>query len=167
MWWSLTGSIPKGYGPLKTPGSAGSSWSKWLDFRISSLQRNSKQKEYKLCMNESCNQTLASPFTRTLCIRKRISLFLKNPFCFSWRYVLNLHGQPETTRIFPVILGKSRSTNLRPVCFREHGPNTPAWAEHVERFGEAVVVDEPRVNGEGPHQEDHVAAAEHRVEHLH
>ncbi len=38
--------------------------------------------------------------------------------------------------------------------------------EDVHRFGENVVVDQPRVDGEDGHHQDHVAAAEEDVPHL-
>lgn len=54
----------------------------------------------------------------------------------------------------------------RPVGFIEHWPDTPGGTEHVEGLGEAVVVDEARVRGEQPHQQDDVSTTEHHVEHL-
>lgn len=54
----------------------------------------------------------------------------------------------------------------RPVAFVEHWPDAPGGTEHVEGLGEAVVVDEPRVRGEQPHQQDDVPTTEHHVEHL-
>lgn len=59
--------------------------------------------------------------------------------------------------------------NLRPVGSfgAEHGPNAPSRAEHVEGFGEAVVVNDASVDGKQAHQQDDVAAGKDHVEHLH
>lgn len=58
--------------------------------------------------------------------------------------------------------------DLRPVGSfgAKHGPNTPSRTEHVERFGEAVVVNDAGVDGKNPHQQDDVATSKHHVEHL-
>jgi len=58
--------------------------------------------------------------------------------------------------------------NSRPVGSLgvEHGSDTPPGAEHVERLGEAVVVDEAGVHGEQPHQQNDVAAGKHHCENL-
>lgn len=42
----------------------------------------------------------------------------------------------------------------RPVAFSllEHGPHTPAGTEDIERLGKAVVIDDPGVDREKPHQ---------------
>lgn len=34
----------------------------------------------------------------------------------------------------------------------EHGPHTPARAKDIDRLGKAVVIDDPGVDGEKPHQ---------------
>lgn len=46
---------------------------------------------------------------------------------------------------------------------REHGFHAPSRAENVEGLGETVVVYEPSVDGEQPHQQDDVSALEERV----
>ena len=59
--------------------------------------------------------------------------------------------------------------HVRPVAAYsgvEHGPDAPARAEDVEGLGEAVVVDDARIDGEQAHQEDDVAARKHHAEHL-
>ena len=63
---------------------------------------------------------------------------------------------------------RRRESNSRPVASlgAEHGPHAPPGAEHVQGLGEAVVVDDARVDGEQPHQQDDVAAGEHHVEYL-
>lgn len=76
-----------------------------------------------------------------------------------------------TTRFtVPKINPGNRSwRHVRPVASHprvEHGPDAPAGAEDVERLGEAVVVDDPRVHGEEAHEQDDVAAAKQHVEHL-
>lgn len=50
--------------------------------------------------------------------------------------------------------------NIRPLLTGEHGLDAPARAEDVERFGEAIVVNEARVDGEEPHHENNVAPVE-------
>lgn len=58
--------------------------------------------------------------------------------------------------------------DLRPVgAFgTKHGPDAPSRAEHIERFREAVVVNDSSVDGKDPHQEYDVATGKHHVEHL-
>lgn len=80
-------------------------------------------------------------------------------FCFP-----QLEGQQGRTSL--TVSTKSPRVYSRPVGFIEHGPDAPGGAEHVEGFGEAVVVDEASVGGEQPHQQDDVATTEHHVEHL-
>lgn len=53
--------------------------------------------------------------------------------------------------------------NLPPCAISEHGSDTPRRAEDVESLGEAVVVNEARVNGEDAHEEDEVAPLEEGV----
>lgn len=50
-----------------------------------------------------------------------------------------------------------------PRAIPEHGLDTPRRAEDVERLGEAVVVNQARVDGEGAHKEDQVATMEEGV----
>lgn len=45
-----------------------------------------------------------------------------------------------------------RRPYLLPRAISEHGPNAPGRAEDVERLGEAVVVDQARVDGEDAHE---------------
>lgn len=58
--------------------------------------------------------------------------------------------------------------DLRPVGSfgTKHGPDTPSRAEHIERFREAVVVNDSSVDGEDPHQKYDVATGKYHVEHL-
>lgn len=58
--------------------------------------------------------------------------------------------------------------DLRPVGSfgTKHGPDTPSRAKHIERFREAVVVNDSSVDGEDPHQKYDVATGKHHVEHL-
>lgn len=53
--------------------------------------------------------------------------------------------------------------NLLPGAVPEHGLDAPGRAEDVERLGEAVIVDQARVDGEDAHKEDEVAAVEEGV----
>lgn len=46
----------------------------------------------------------------------------------------------------------------RPVTVTEHGFDAPARAEDIERLGEAVVINDPCVDGKDSHQQDDVAA---------
>lgn len=55
------------------------------------------------------------------------------------------------------------SVNLLPRAISEHGPDAPRRAEDVESLGEAVVVNEARVNGEDAHEEDEIAPVEEGV----
>lgn len=53
--------------------------------------------------------------------------------------------------------------NLLPRAISEHGLDAPGRAKDVESLGEAVVVNEARVNGEDAHEEDKVAPMEEGV----
>lgn len=53
--------------------------------------------------------------------------------------------------------------NLLPRAISKHGPDAPRRAEDVEGLGEAVVVNEARVNGEDAHEEDEIAPVEEGV----
>lgn len=55
---------------------------------------------------------------------------------------------------------KKTPDNSRPLLIGKHGLDAPARAEYVERLGEAVVVNQPGVDGEQPHHQDDVASAE-------
>lgn len=55
------------------------------------------------------------------------------------------------------------SINLLPRAISEHGLDTPRRAEDVERLGEAVVVNQARVNGEDTHEQDEIAPIEESV----
>lgn len=48
----------------------------------------------------------------------------------------------------------ARMKDLRPVAFwsGEHGPHAPARAKDIKSLGKAVVIDDPSVHGENPHQ---------------
>lgn len=81
------------------------------------------------------------------------------------------HDEKSTLRVVPKHhrLLHSKRRRLRPVASYsrvKHGPHAPARAENIQRLGEAVVVDDPGVDGEDPHQQDDVAARKHHVEHL-
>lgn len=54
----------------------------------------------------------------------------------------------------------------RPLLTGEHRFHAPARAEYVERLGEAVVVNQPGVDGKQPHHQDDVASAEERRPYL-
>ena len=56
--------------------------------------------------------------------------------------------------------------NLPPCAISEHGLDTPGRAEDVQRLGEAVVVDQARVDGEDAHEKDEVAPMEEGVPNL-
>lgn len=60
---------------------------------------------------------------------------------------------PLQSEILCTVLGELYGvpTALLPGAISEHGPDTPGRAEDVERLGEAVVVNEARVDGEDPH----------------
>lgn len=63
----------------------------------------------------------------------------------------------------------SNKRSLRPVASYsrvKHGPHAPARAKNIQRLGEAVVVNDPGVDGEYSHQQDDVTARKHHVEHL-
>lgn len=65
--------------------------------------------------------------------------------------------------------GEDNQRYSRPVAAHsrvEHGPDTPAGAKHIQRLGEAVVVNDPGVDGEDSHEQDDVAAGKHHAEHL-
>lgn len=57
----------------------------------------------------------------------------------------------------------SLSVNLLPCAISEHGLDTPRRAEDVESLGEAVVVNQTRVNGEDSHEQDEIAPVEESV----
>lgn len=83
------------------------------------------------------------------------------------------HDEKTTVRVVPKhhrpAQQHSKRRLLRPVASYlrvKHGPHAPARAENIQRLGEAVVVDDPGVDGEDPHQQDDVAARKHHVEHL-
>lgn len=59
--------------------------------------------------------------------------------------------------------GASLSVNLLPRAISEHGSDTPRRAEDVERLGEAVVVNQARVDGEDAHKENQIASMEEGV----
>lgn len=83
-------------------------------------------------------------------------------FCFP-----ELGGQwGRTSHMLLTVSTKLPRVYSRPVGFIEHWPDAPGGTEHVEGLGEAVVVDEARVRGEQPHQQDDVSTTEHHVEHL-
>ena len=56
--------------------------------------------------------------------------------------------------------------NLPPRAISEHGLDTPGRAKDVQRLGEAVVIDQARVDGEDAHEEDEVAPMEEGVPNL-
>jgi hypothetical protein len=56
----------------------------------------------------------------------------------------------EATR-WPVILS-SQAVNLPPCAIPEHGPDTPRRTKDVKRLGEAIIVDQARVDGEDAHK---------------
>ena len=56
--------------------------------------------------------------------------------------------------------------NLLPCAISEHGLDAPRRTEDVERLGEAVVVNQARVDGEDAHEEDEVAPVEEGVPNL-
>ena len=56
--------------------------------------------------------------------------------------------------------------NLPPCAISEHRLDTPGRAEDVQRLGEAVVIDQARVDGEDAHEEDEVAPMEEGVPNL-
>lgn len=75
----------------------------------------------------------------------------------------------SVVRTAPAVAVLKLRCHLRPVASHsrvKHGPDTPARAEHVEGFGEAVVVNDTRVDREDSHQQDNVAASKHHAEHL-
>ena len=53
--------------------------------------------------------------------------------------------------------------HLLPCAVSKHGPDAPRRAKDVESLGEAVVVNEARVNGEDAHEEDEIAPVEEGV----
>lgn len=53
-----------------------------------------------------------------------------------------------------------RIDNIRPLLICEHGLNAPPRAKYIEGLGEAVVVNEPRVDREKPHHQDDVTSVE-------
>lgn len=57
----------------------------------------------------------------------------------------------------------SLSVNLLPRAISEHGLDAPRRAKDVERLGEAVVVNHPRVNREDAHEQDEIAPVEEGV----
>lgn len=82
-------------------------------------------------------------------------------------------GEKSTSRVVPKqhrpTQQHSKRRRSRPVASDlrvKHGPDAPAGAENIQGLGEAVVVDDPGVDGEDPHQQDDVAARKHHVEHL-
>lgn len=58
--------------------------------------------------------------------------------------------------------------NSRPVLsfLSKHGSDTPARTKDIERFGEAVVVDNPSIHWKYSHQENNVTARKNHVKHL-
>ena len=77
-----------------------------------------------------------------------------------------LHSYNTHWVIAPV---SHRQGHLRPVASHssvKHWPDAPARAEHVEGLGEAVVVNDARVDREDSHQQDYVAPCKHHAEHL-
>lgn len=54
-------------------------------------------------------------------------------------------------------------SHLLPSAIFKHGDDMPGRAKDVERFGEAVIVDEASVHGEYAHEQDQVASTEKRV----
>lgn len=56
--------------------------------------------------------------------------------------------------------------NLPPRAISEHGLDTPGGAEDVQRLGEAVIIDQARIDGEDAHEKDEVAPMEEGVPNL-
>lgn len=54
-------------------------------------------------------------------------------------------------------------SHLLPSAIFKHGNDVPGRAKDIERFGEAVIVDEAGVHGEYAHEQDQVAPAEKGV----
>lgn len=55
------------------------------------------------------------------------------------------------------------SVNLPPCAISEHWSDTPRRAEDIERLGEAVIVNQARVDGEDAHKENQIASMEEGV----
>lgn len=54
-------------------------------------------------------------------------------------------------------------SHLLPSIIFKHGDDMPRRAKDVERFGEAVIVDEASIYGEYAHEQDQVTPAEEGV----
>lgn len=75
-----------------------------------------------------------------------------------WKLSLRPPGWPASDLSLPV--------NLLPRAISEHGSDTPRRTKDVERLGEAVVVNQARVDGEDAHKEDQIAPVEEGVPNL-